>query len=177
MRKTAIDPSPSDVAEHRHIASPQRLLAEVLRDPDIDRFGLRLSLWSGFYTGPVFAEIERCFGIARDENNVLFALSVYGQLTASSIGLFLGRPKNSISRAVERLTRKGLITSSTDPSDGRRALLKVEPAGRDLHQKTLSIHKKREQLMLASLTQEEYAILDVLLDKIMSSAEDWMQPL
>ena len=164
-------------ATERHVASPGQVLATVLQDPEIDHDGFRLSLWAGHYTTPVFAEIERRFGLFRDENNVLFALSVYGQLTASSISAFLGRPKNSISRAVDRLIRKGLIRTESDPSDRRRVLLTVEPAGVELHRQTLLIHKEREAFMLAQLTAEERAILDVLLGKMMQNADSWIQSL
>lgn len=164
-------------AGDRHVANPQQVLEAVLTNQEIDRDGFRLSLWAGYYTSPVFAEIERRFGLYRDENNVLFALSIYGQLTASSISVFLGRPKNSISRAVDRLIRKELIRTDTDPTDRRRVLLTVEPAGVALHKCTLAIHKEREALMLDNLTEEERAILDVLLAKMMQNAETWMQPL
>lgn len=164
-----------DIGES-HVATPKEILDKVLSNPEIDRDGLRLSLWSGFYTGPVFAEIEQRFGLYRDENNVLFALATYGQLTAKSICEFLGRPKNSISRAIDRLLKKGLVHTEVDPSDRRRVLLTIEPAGRALHEKTLRIHKKREAHMLKSLTQVERTALDAILSKLIADADSWIEP-
>ncbi|RDE08885.1 MarR family winged helix-turn-helix transcriptional regulator [Pelagibacterium lacus] len=163
-----------DTAES-HVATPKEILDKVLLYPNIDRDGLRLSLWSGFYTGPVFAQIEQRFGLYRDENNVLFALATYGQLTAKSICEFLGRPKNSISRAIDRLLKKGLIHTEVDPGDRRRVLLTIEPAGRDLHEQTLKIHKEREAHMLRSLTPVERTALDSILSKLIDDADSWIE--
>ncbi|MAN77073.1 MarR family transcriptional regulator [Pelagibacterium flavum] len=159
-----------------HVATPKGILDKVLSNPDIDRDGLRLSLWSGFYTGPVFAEIEKRFGLYRDENNVLFALATYGQLTAKSISEFLGRPKNSISRAIDRLLKKGLVHTEVDPADRRRVLLTIEPAGRELHEQTLAIHKAREAYMLKNLSPVERTALDAILAKLIEDADDWIEP-
>jgi DNA-binding MarR family transcriptional regulator len=162
--------------ETGHTATPKEILLKVLEHPDIDRDGLRMSLWSTFYTGPVFAEIEKRYGLYRDENNVLFSLATYGQLTAKSISDFLGRPKNSISRAVDRLLKKRLISAAVDTADRRRVLLTIEPAGIALHEKTLQISKAREKTMLASLSPLERVALDAILDKLMAAADDWMNP-
>jgi MarR family transcriptional regulator, temperature-dependent positive regulator of motility len=159
-----------------HTATPKEILHKVLECPDIDRDGLRMSLWSVFYTGPVFAEIQQRFGLLRDENNVLFALATYGPLTAKSISEFLGRPKNSISRAVDRLLRRGLIRADVDPADRRRVPLTIEPAGRALHEQTLAISKARERAMLASLSPVERTALDAILQKLMVAADEWIEP-
>src|SRR5262245_20005045 len=87
--------------EPAHSTAPMAVLGSILGSPWIDKDGFRLSLWSGFYTTPVFAEIERKFGLLRDANNILFCLAAHGPLTAKSISDVLGRPKNSISRGVD----------------------------------------------------------------------------
>lgn len=166
------DDSPKGAA----MARPAELLARFLEHRDIDRDGFRMSLWSGFYTGPVFAEIERRFGLARDENNVLFSLAYCSPLTAKSISEFLGRPKNSISRAVDSLLKRGLIDAETDATDRRRILLAIRPEGRALHEETLQISKARERLMLANLNAADRKTLDVILGKLMDAAPDWIEP-
>jgi DNA-binding MarR family transcriptional regulator len=160
--------------EQGHSARPKEILDRILKSDEVDRDGLRISLWAGFYTGPVFAEIERRHGLLRDENNVLFCLANYGQLTAQSISEFLGRPKNSVSRAVERLLSKGLIRRETDQVDRRKGPLTIEPAGRKLHQETLRLAMAREELMLRSLSPTERVALDHILNKLMDDAENWM---
>jgi DNA-binding MarR family transcriptional regulator len=158
------------------VARPAEILFRLLELDDIDRDGFRMSLWSSFYTGPVFAEIERRFGLARDENNVLFSLAYCSPLTAKSISDFLGRPKNSISRAVDLLLKKNLIEAETDVTDRRRILLTIRPEGRALHEQTLEVSKAHERLMLKALDADERKALDAILAKLMRSAEDWIGP-
>lgn len=162
--------------DQSHNATPKGILDVILASDEVDRDGLRISLWAGFYTGPVFAEIERSFGLLRDENNILFCLSNYGALTAKSICDFTGRPKNSVSRGVERLLGKRLISRKTDRADRRRALLSIEPAGRALHRQTLALSLGREAAMLRSLSPVERVALDHILRKLMDDAETWMCP-
>lgn len=167
--------SRTDERTVEHTARPDEILAKVLLSPDVDSDGFRMSLWSGFYTGPVFAEIERSFALYRDENNVLFSLANYGPLTAKSISDFLGRPKNSISRAVERLTRRNLIRGEVDPLDRRRVLLTISNEGIELHRRTMALFKARQEIMLRSLTPVERVALDRILAKLMEDAKSWIE--
>src|SRR5437588_13074554 len=105
--------------------SVKSILDRILHSDRIDLDGFRLSLWAGFYTAPIFSQIERRFDLLRDENNILFCLANYGQLTAKSICDVLGRPKNSISRAIERLLQRDLIRREQVKADRRRNLLTI----------------------------------------------------
>ncbi|CAM5762909.1 hypothetical protein LMIY3S_00636 [Labrys miyagiensis] len=151
------------------------VLDRILASGAIDLDGFRLSLWSGFYTTPVFAVIERNYGLLRDENNLLFCLAHYGPLTAKSVSDVLGRPKNSISRAVESLLRRGLIRRELIASDRRRALLTIEPPGRDLITETVDLFKTRQEEMLACLSPVERVALDTILAKLMANADGWLK--
>jgi DNA-binding MarR family transcriptional regulator len=151
-----------------------QVLASILRSKDVDLDGFRMSLWSGFYTMPVFAQIQRRWGLLRDENNILFCLAHYGPLTATSICLVLGRPKNSISRAVERLLERDLIRSVPVATDRRHWLLTLQSAGRDLVEQSTTLFRQRQEHMLRALSPTERVALDLILSKLMADAESWM---
>lgn len=150
------------------------ILQKILASDEIDRDAFRLSLWVGFYTAGLFAELQNRLGLHRDESNVLFSLVQYGQLTAKSICEALGRPRNSISRAVERLMRKRLILAETDPTDRRQILLTATPEGRRLCKQILQVSRTRQSVMLSSLSPAERLALDSVLTKLISHAPDWM---
>jgi len=150
------------------------ILKWILMSNEIDRDGFRMSLWSGYYTSSLFAEVQERFGLHRDENNVLFSLTLYGQLTAKSICDYMGRPRNSVSRAVDRLIRRGLITATTDPADRRQVLLNVAPEGAAISRQSMQIARSLEGQMLSSLSAAERLALDTILAKLMSNAPDWM---
>jgi len=151
------------------------VLAVLMKSPLIDRFGFRMSLWAGLYAGPAFIEVERRLGVSRDENNILFSLSLYGSTTAKVISDYLGRPKNSISRAVERLMRRGLISSVVDPTDRRRIVLAVSPEGRAIYEESSKVWRERQDHLLSTLSDIEKVALDAILDKLLA-VEDWQSP-
>ena len=152
------------------------MLEAILGSSWVDHDGFRLSLWSGFYTTPVFQKIERKYGLLRDENNILFCLATCGPLTAKSISDVLGRPKNSISRAVERLLRRQLIRRKKVEADRRHALLTIERDGVAMIKKTTALFRAREDEMLGSLSPTERLALDRILARLVDDAESWMAP-
>jgi DNA-binding MarR family transcriptional regulator len=153
---------------------PKRILDTILRSPAVDLDGFRLSLWSGFYTSTVFADIQRKTGLLRDENNILFCLAYYGPLTAKSIGQVLGRPKNSISRAVDRLLARKMVLSEPVKWDRRHLRLSIEPSGLQLITRTTAQFRARQEEMLRVLTPIERVALDHLLGKLMDDADAWL---
>ena len=158
----------------RHSPSPKAILDRILLSEGIDLDGFRLSLWSGFYTNPVFARIERTHRVLRDENNILFCLAHYGPMTAKSACDVLGRPKNSISRAVESLLRRELIGREQVKSDRRRSLLTIKAAGLKLVGATTRLFLTRQEEMLQCLSAVERVALDRILAKLMDNAEVWL---
>jgi MarR family transcriptional regulator, temperature-dependent positive regulator of motility len=164
----------NDTGDEFYNPQPARILEAILRGAGVDLDGFRLSLWSGFYTMPVFAQIQRRWGLLRDENNILFCLVHCGPLTARGISQVLGRPKNSISRAVERLLARGLIVSKPVATDRRHSLLTVLPPGRELVDQTTSLFRARQEHMLRALTPVERVALDSVLTKLMADADSWL---
>jgi DNA-binding MarR family transcriptional regulator len=158
-----------------HSASAREIL-EAMLSKNVDRDGYRIGLWANFYTVPVFAEIERRFGLLRDENNILFCLTHYGSLTARSICEVTARPKNSVSRAVERLLGAGLIRRETDPADRRKGVLTITPKGREILAQTSVLFQEREALMLRRLNAADRRTLDRLLTKLMGGVGEWGGP-
>ena len=173
-RKRAPEPAPH-VADHN--PPPHRVLEALVRSTGVDLDGFRISLWAAFYTTPVFGQIERRFGLLRDENNVLFCLAHAGQLTAKTICQVLGRPKNTISRAVDRLLQRRLIRRDPLAADRRHALLTLEPAGRHLIEQTTKLFAERQTDMLRALSPAERRALDRILTKLIADAEHWLAPL
>lgn len=167
---------PDENLSARLDAGRKDVLDVVMKSPLIDRFGFRMSLWAGLYAGPVFVEIEKRLGVTRDENNILFSLTIYGSTTAKVISDYLGRPKNSISRAVEKLLQRGLIASEVDPTDRRRIVLSVKPEGRATYLESSRIWRLRQDRLLAALSPVERVAFDAILDKLLA-VDDWDVPI
>ena len=86
----------------------------------------------------------------------------------------LGRPKNSISRAVDSLLQRGLIRREQVASDRRRALLTIQPDGSALVAQTTRLFKARQDEMLGCLSAVERVALDAVLTKLMANAGVWL---
>jgi MarR family transcriptional regulator, temperature-dependent positive regulator of motility len=127
--------------------------------------------------GPVYKQTEREMDIARPQFASLFCICQLGRSTASDIVELTGIPKNSVSRAVQRLLNDGLIESNDDRSDGRRAILTITKAGQKVHDKVLAMLVARQKQMLAPLNAQERQELDRLLTKIVDRDDGWAQSL
>lgn len=145
-----------------------RLLAGLPR-----RDGWRLSLWANFLNNPVYADVERRFGLLRDDLNVLYCTACCGEITATTICHLTGRPKNSVSRAIDRQRRAGTIRRRTDPRDRRRSILSIQPEGLALFERILPVFVAREDAMLAALDADDRRQLDAILRKLMASMPAW----
>lgn len=146
---------------------PANLLKEVLAEHG-DWYGLRMILIGNYYSGAPFAALVKKFGMLRDDFAILGYLSDYGEMTANVIVAMSGRPKNSISRGVIKLTASKLIEAKASTEDRRYVQLSVTPAGRALYEEAMLIFRAREQEMFGCLSATEMQNLDKLLSKILS---------
>lgn len=151
------------------------LLEPLMAAPGVARDAYRISLVANFFNGPVYADIYRQHRLLRDEVNTLFCLGHFSELSQRDICLVMGRPKNSVSRAISRLVKRDLISVADDPRDGRRGLLRLKPAGRKLYKETKLLFVEREEKMLTGLSAGERRTLDRLLTKLMKTHEDWSE--
>lgn len=114
---------------------------------------------------PAYDDIKRDYGIIRAEYLLLLCLSHYSVLTAQDVSRLTGRPRNSISRAVNRMLREGHIERVPDPDDGRQARLSATASGRKLHRQIAADMTSKQESVLSTLTSVEREVLAKLLRK------------
>lgn len=134
-----------------------------------------LSLWGNYFSGPTAAELEQSHGLTRDDFNVIFTLNAAGPMTAADICLANGRPKNSVSRAVIKMTGAGHIARAVDAHDRRKVDLSLTDQGHALCEELMAIYLRRQEEMMANLTRPERDLLNVLLQKSMVSPGRWVR--
>ena len=160
-------PKAADGAVHAHDV----FASVVTNGPISDAW--RFTLWSNYYTEPCFSAMSRDFDVGRDEFNVLSCLSSHGPMAAKTICEVTGRPKNSISRAVTRLSGRKMIRRKTNPLDRRESSLILTESGRKLYERVLPIAIDRQSTMLSGLSSSERALLDQVLNKLMQYRHEW----
>ena len=133
----------------------------------------RINLLANLFTGAVYRKIAASHGVARSEFTVIFCLSNLGELTAQDVVDITGRPKNSVSRAVNALLERGLVSRRTDPGNARRAPLSLTRAGKKLYDEVLPVFEARESALLSVLNSRERETLERLLMKLAARTDGW----
>jgi DNA-binding MarR family transcriptional regulator len=136
----------------------------------------RLNHIASFYAVPFYLALEQRIGISRPEYVILFCVMHHPGITAQEIVGATGRPKNSISFAVTRLEKKGLIVRRPSQADSRRMELRATTPGRAIYRRILPFLRERERRLLAPLSEEERQRLDSLLMKIALNVPQWAEP-
>ena len=125
------------------------------------------------YNAPLYGWIKRRTGLSRPEFVVIYSLGLLDGTLARDISLSSGFPKNTLSRAIDKLCRLGLIERRTGAADRRNQTLHLLPAGRKMFDETLPQFVLFEERMLRSLSQAERATLSNLLAKIVLDTPNW----
>ena len=133
----------------------------------------RMAFLVNFFRQPLLRAFEAEYGLSRPEWTVLICLAYEDGLHQRDIAEVTEQPRNTISRAVATLERRGLIASAADMADGRRTILRLRPPGRALYDKTMDRAAAREAKMLAALTAQERETLVKLLDKLVDAVPSW----
>ena len=139
-------------------------------------FAWRLNYIASFYAVPFYLALEQRIGISRPEYVILFCVIHRPGVTAKEIVAATGRPKNSISFAVARLEKKGLIIRCPSHADSRRMELRATGPGRAIYRRILPFLQERERRLLAPLSAEERERLGSLLMKLALNVPEWEEP-
>lgn len=133
----------------------------------------RIAFITNFYREPLLRRMEREFGLMRPEWTVLICLTYRDGLNPRDICEITEQPRNTVSRGVAALVRKGLVRQEADPDDARRTLLWLTDAGRATYEVVMPIFVEGEMRVEAALTKDERQTLEGLLDKLCRSVEQW----
>lgn len=125
------------------------------------------------YNAPLYGWIKRRTGLSRPEFVVIYSLGLLDGALARDIASSSGFPKNTLSRAIEKLCGLGLIERRTDAADRRNQTLHLLPAGRRMFDETLQQFVHFEERMLQTLSAAERDTLSSLLAKIVLDTPNW----
>ena len=129
-------------------------------------FAARFNYLGLRYNTPLYGWVEEKFGLSRAEFVVIYSLAIMDGVTASEIATSTAFPKNTLSRAVNRLIHLGLIRRSEDEHDRRQQILGLTSAGSAIFEEALPQFEALEDEMLAPLTLFERETLSALMAKV-----------
>ncbi len=111
------------------------------------------------------------FDIGIMEWRVMAILGNYPLLTANEICDHTNMDKVQVSRAVSSMTTMGLVLKKIIKSDRRKAQIRLSAKGRRMYSQIVPIAIDSEKLLLSTLTSEDRAEFDRLLDILEKQAE------
>ena len=132
----------------------------------INYLGLRFNL-------PVYGWIEQRYGVVRQEYVVLYCLHLRDGVAAKDVCASTGFPKNTISRAIQRLLRRRLIRRAPDRHDRRSYVLRLTSESRRILDETVPPMVAWERRMLSGLSREEQQVLSKLLARLVEDSPRW----
>ena len=136
-------------------------------------FAYRFNYLALRYNGPLYSWVERTYGLLRPEYAVIYALGLCDTATARDVGASSGFPKNTLSRAIQSLERRGYVRRERQASDRRSFLLSLTPRGRAIFDETLPSFVGLQAEMIKPLSGSERETLSALLAKIVLHTFAW----
>ena len=139
---------------------------------DLERFlPYRLSVLTNVVSGAIASVYQQRFGLTIPEWRVIAVLVRHPGLSAAEVATHTRMDAVAVSRAVSRLLRCGRIRRSMSASDRRRSVLQVSPDGETMYREIAPLALRYEQDLLDGLRGPELAVLDSVLDKLMTRAQ------
>lgn len=135
-------------------------------------FSARFNYLGLRYNTPLYGWVEERFGLSRTEFVVIYSLGLMDGVTASEIAASTAFPKNTLSRAVNRIAKLGLIQRNEGETDRRQQNLSLTPEGRALLDEAMPRFAGLEAEMLAPLSLIEQETLSALMAKVVLAMFD-----
>ena len=99
---------------------------------------------------------------------LLATLTEFGPASQASLGRRTGIDRSDVVAAINELTAQGFVERTPDPTDGRRNIITITPAGRRQHQNLETLVRAAQDTIFAPLTPPERAQLTALLTKVLT---------
>ncbi len=94
-------------------------------------------------------------------------------LSQQTIADILQKDKNSVTKFIDSLEKKGLVFRSTDKADRRINNISVSEEGSKLKQKTTDVAVNTMESVLDGISEDELAICITVMEKIKKNIEEF----
>ena len=98
---------------------------------------------------------------------MLVALDDFGPMSQQRIAESLDMDKSHLVGKIDRLASRGLLAREADPADRRRHRIVLTPQGKALVDRIRPIAEESQREALAVLSEEERAVLEALLLRVL----------
>ena len=134
-------------------------------------FPYRLAITAAAFSRQLTEVYQRHFGLSRDEWRLLYLLAHVETETSLDLGRKTSLDKVQVSRAAEKLIRKGLIQRASANQDRRLWLYACTPRGREMFGEVRALVDQRSEAVLRRMSVEDRAALDRGLEALRQATE------
>ena len=131
----------------------------------------RLSVLANVTSNAIAAAYEQRFGLTIPEWRVIAVLMRHPGLSAREVAEKSRMDAVAVSRAVNRLLRAGRLRRAVAADDRRRSVLQVSAAGAGVYRGVAPLALEFERSLLESLSDDDRAALDRLVEVLTQRAE------
>lgn len=115
---------------------------------------------------------RKLFDVGITEWRIIALLAIEPSIPANRICQVIGFDKALVSRSVQLMADRGIVSIVPDDTDARRKTIALTKAGNDLHDRIIQVALEREQLLLQDLAPEERLTLIRLLHRLHARVAD-----
>ncbi len=131
----------------------------------------RLSILSNLVSGMIARAYKDKFALSVSEWRIMAVLGEYPGSSADEISKKTQTEKSIISRALQRLLKRRLVTRQVNNEDRRRQHLRLTKTGQDIYRQVVPISYDYEDRLLECFSERERASFDKLIDKLYKHAD------
>ncbi|NND00407.1 MAG: MarR family transcriptional regulator [Gammaproteobacteria bacterium] len=138
----------------------------------LDRFlPYRLSTLSNRISGIISETYKDKFGLSIAEWRIMAVLGQYPGASADEVSARIQIEKSIISRALQKLLARHLVSRQVDTNDRRRQNLTLTDTGMDIYSQIVPVSYDYEQALLDCLSEQERSIFNGLIDRLNEHAQ------
>ncbi|MBO9356287.1 MarR family transcriptional regulator [Bordetella petrii] len=119
--------------------------------------------------------LDTHLGLSVRQWRVLLCIANAGPQSVQDIADFCRYDKSQVSRAVSELLDKKLVVTTSSPTDGRRILVGMTPAGKKKYQRGMPLSLARQQRLASCLSARELDTFEAAMQTLIHQAEALLQ--
>lgn len=130
----------------------------------------RLAILSHTVSSLIARVYDKRFGLTIPEWRVIAIVGRFPGLSAVEVAERTMLDKVAVSRAVTKLIKAGRIDREFADADRRRSILTLSEEGRKVHDKVAPLAMEMEADLLHGLDDEQVAILNIIIERLLARA-------
>jgi DNA-binding MarR family transcriptional regulator len=159
-------PLPTAVTEYQQKMADAFASLQPGRDPASNITMWRLTRAASLAERALESSVHRPRGRTWASFRVLFALRSMGPTEPGMLADVLDIAPPSVSSLLSTLERAELITRRPDPTNRRRVIVELTPAGEAAAEETVGAQSDGEDRFFSGLSRDDVSTLSVILDKL-----------